>query len=160
MTDFTEQEPQRGTPPPFVPFVPVGGMPQQPSPQQQFADEEAPPREQGGSKWDWIGSPSRPEAKEHDDGISDLFTVTSEDVGASDEDLSDLTDVDLDHDVIDADPDTGDLSDLVDVTDEDIMGFEGTGQRPSQTAARQRMARRPTRRYGPPPDTMAGGMRG
>ena len=152
MTDFTEQEPQRGTPPPFVPFVPVQQQ-QAMEPPQQFADEEAPPQEQGGSKWEWVGSDKRPVAQEEDDGISDLFRVTPEDVGASDEDLSDLTDVDMEHDILDADED-GTLNDLVDVTNEDIMGFEGVGQRPSKPASQQR--RRIVRRYGPPPDTMMG----
>ena len=101
------------------------------------------------SKWDWIGSPSRPEAQGEDDGISDLFRVTDEDVGASDEDLSDLTDVDMEHDILDADDD-GTLNDLVDVTEEDIMGDE-LGQRPSKPASRQQRPRyRITPRYQPP----------
>lgn len=101
-----------------------------------------------GSKWDWIGSPSRPEAQEEDDGISDLFRVTAEDVGASDEDLSDLTDVDMEKDILDAGPD-GTLDDLVDVTEEDIMGDE-LGQRPSKPASRQPRYRRTSLRYIPP----------
>ena len=101
------------------------------------------------SKWDWIGSPSRPEAQEEDDGISDLFRVTDEDVGASDEDLSDLTDVDMEHDILDADED-GTLNDLVDVTEADIMGDE-LGQRPSRPASQQyRVRRRALPRYQPP----------
>ena len=101
------------------------------------------------SKWDWVGSPSRPEAQEEDDGISDLFRVTDEDVGASDEDLSDLTDVDLERDVLDAGPD-GSLDDLVDVTEADIMGDE-LGQRPSKPASQQRRPRyRLSPRYQPP----------
>ena len=104
-----------------------------------------PPR--GG--WDWIGSPSRPEAQEEDDGISDLFRVTDEDVGASDEDLSDLTDVDMEHDILDADED-GTLNDLIDVTEADIMGDE-RGQRPSKPASQQRRPRyRLSPRYQPP----------
>ena len=106
------------------------------------------PEPQGG-KWDWIGSPSRPEAQEEDDGISDLFRVTDEDVGASDEDLSDLTDVDMEHDILDADED-GTLDDLIDVTEEDIMGDE-LGQRPSSPASQQRRPRyRLSPRYQPP----------
>lgn len=102
-----------------------------------------------GSKWDWVGSPSRPEAAEHSDGISDLFTVTDEDVGASDDDLSDLTDVDMEEDVLDAGPD-GTLNDLVDVTEADIMGDE-LGQRPSRPASQQRRPRyRISPRYQPP----------
>jgi len=101
------------------------------------------------SGWDWIGSPSRPESQEHDDGISDLFTVTDEDVGASDEDLSDLTDVDMEHDILDADED-GTLDDLVSVTEEDIMGDE-RGQRPSKPPSQQRKTGyMTTPRYQPP----------
>jgi len=99
--------------------------------------------------WDWVGSPSRPEAQEEDDGISDLFRVTDEDVGASDEDLSDLTDVDMERDILDAGPD-GSLDDLVDVTEADIMGDE-LGQRPSRPASQQHRTRyRITPRYQPP----------
>ena len=103
--------------------------------------------------WDWIGSPSRPEAKEHSDGISDLFTVTDEDVESSDEALSDLTDVDIEKDILDSDDD-GSLDDLVSVTEEDIMGDE-MGQRPSNPASQQRRRilpkyRRTSLRYIPP----------
>lgn len=102
-----------------------------------------------GSRWSWIGSPSRSEAQEKSDGISDLFVVTDEDVGASDEDLSDLTDVDIEHDIMDADDD-GSLDDLVTVTEEDIMGDE-IGQRPSAPPSRQSKSRyRLTQRYQPP----------
>ena len=107
------------------------------------------PEPEQGSKWDWVGSPSRPEAQEESDGISDLFRVTAEDVGASDEDLSDLTDVDMEHDILDAGPD-GSLNDLVDVTEADIMGDE-LGQRPSRPASQQRRPRyRQSPRYQPP----------
>jgi len=116
-------------------------------PQQQFADEQEQESKPG---WDWIGSPSRPEAKENSDGISDLFRVTEEDVGASDEDLSDLTDVDMEKDILDADED-GSLDDLVNVTQEDIMGSEEYGQRPSKPPSRQARSRyRITPRYQPP----------
>ena len=87
----------------------------------------------------WLQESSYPDAQKHSDGISDLFTVTDEDVGASDEDLSDLTDVDMENDILDADED-GTLNDLVDVTDEDIMGDE-RGQRPSAPPSRQRRPR-------------------
>ena len=79
--------------------------------------------------------------------------VTDEDVGASDEDLSDLTDVDLERDVLDAGPD-GSLDDLVDVTEADIMGDE-LGQQPSRPASQQQ--RRPRYRISPryqPPTSM------
>ena len=120
---------------------------------------EAPPSEEQEdnqeeeSKWSWIGSPDRPEAKEHSDGISDLFTVTDEDVESSDEALSDLTDVDIEKDVLDSDDD-GSLDDLVSVTEEDIMGDE-MGQRPSKPASQQRRRslpkyRRTSLRYIPP----------
>jgi hypothetical protein len=123
------------------------------SQEQDFLDEEMEqpmeqPQEQG-SKWGWLVSPSRPEAQEVSDGISDLFRVTDEDVGASDEDLSDLTDVDMENDILDADDD-GTLNDLVDVTEEDIMG-DDRGQRPSRPASQQYRTRyRLTPRYQPP----------
>lgn len=114
----------------------------------------APEAEQS-DKWNWIGSPDRLEAKEHSDGISDLFTVNAEDVGASDEDLSDLTDVDIEKDILDADED-GSLDDLVDVTEDDIMGDE-LGQRPAKPASKQRGARRRTLpRYQLPPTSLRG----
>jgi len=110
---------------------------------------EPEPAPSSGSQWGWIGSPDRPEAQEHEDGISDLFTVDPEDVGASDEDLSDLTDVDMERDVLDAGPD-GSLDDLVDVTEADIMG-DDRGQRPSKPASQQRRPRyRINPRYQPP----------
>ena len=98
------------------------------------------------SKWDWIGSPSRPEAQEYSDGISDLFTVTDEDIGASDEDLSDLTDVNLEEDILDAGPD-GSLNDLVDVSQEDIMG---SAPRPKPRYRINPRVRRLPDRYNPP----------
>jgi hypothetical protein len=108
------------------------------------------------SGWDWIGSPSRPEAQEESDGISDLFRVTDEDVGASDEDLSDLTDVDIERDIVDADDD-GSLDDLVTVTEADIMG-DDIGQRPSKSPSKQsRMRYKFSPRYQPP--TSIGGIR-
>ena len=101
------------------------------------------------SSWNWVGSPDRPEAQEESDGISDLFRVTDEDVGASDEDLSDLTDVDMERDILDADED-GTLDDLVNVTEEDIMG-DDRGQRPSKPPSQQRRVRyKVTPRYQPP----------
>ena len=109
---------------------------------------EPEPEPEQGSKWDWIGSPSRPEAQGEEDGISDLFRVTEEDVGASDEDLNDLTDVDIEHDILDADED-GSLDDLTTVTEADIMGNE-LGQRPSKPSSQQRRARRRIVRYQPP----------
>ena len=108
-----------------------------PEPEPIPAPEIPPVRSSG---WDWVGSPSRPEAQEESDGISDLFRVSSEDVGASDEDLDDLTGVDIEKDILDADED-GSLDDLVVVTDEDIMGNE-LGQRPAKPQSRQRGTRR------------------
>ena len=116
--------------------------------EEQEIEQETPVQESKPG-WDWIGSSSRPEAQEEDDGISDLFRVTDEDVGASDEDLSDLTDVDMERDILDAGPD-GSLDDLVDVTEADIMGDE-RGQRPSKPASQQRRPKyRVTPRYQPP----------
>ena len=103
------------------------------------------PESQQGSKWDWVGSPSRPEAQEESDGISDLFRVDSDD------DTSDLISVDLEKDIID-----GDLSDLTEVSEEDILGDGETGQVPldykPDTPRRRvlpRYRRTPTR-YTPP----------
>ena len=110
--------------------------------------------EPSGSKWDWIGSPSRPEVQEHSDGISDLFTVDDEDIGAG-SDVDDLIEVDIERDIIDANEETGDLSDLVDVTDEDIMGNE-LGQSPldykppAQSQRKQPRYRLTPRRTAPP----------
>ena len=84
----------------------------------------APDLEQS-SKWNWIGSPDRPEAQETDDGISDLFEVPSDLT-----DTQDLISVDVEGDIVEANPVTGDLSDLVDVSEEDILGDEETGQIP------------------------------
>ena len=106
------------------------------------------PEPEQSSKWEWVGDTNRPEAQENRDGISDLFTVTDDDVGASDEDLSDLTDVNMEEDVLDAGPD-GSLNDLVDVTEADIMGDE-LGQRPSKPASQQHRTRRRVPRYQPP----------
>ena len=127
---------------------PEGDIGEQDIAMPELAPEPVPlPPPSGG--WDWVGSPSRPEAQQEDDGISDLFRVTDEDVGASDEDLSDLTDVDMENDILDAGPD-GTLNDLIDVTEEDIMGDE-LGQRPSKPASLQRRPRyRITPRYQPP----------
>lgn len=97
------------------------------------------------SRWSWIGSPSRPEAQESRDGISDLFEVGGED---DEEDIEDLTSVDIENDIIDADPDTGDLSDLTDVFEEDVMGMPGTGQPPSEKFLRQKRRASRFRRLG------------
>ena len=133
---------------------------QQPAPpqEQDFASEEQPEQPEQESKpgWEWIGSPSRPEAEERSDGISDLFTVDDDDIDAG-EGVDDLVEVDMERDILDADEGTGDLSDLVDVTDEDMFGSDEYGQRPSKPASQQRR-RRITPRYQPP--TSTGGMRG
>jgi len=70
----------------------------------------------------WVGAPDTP--RQASDGISDLFEVETED------DTSDLISVDIDKDIIDANEETGDLSDLVEVSEEDILGDEETGQVP------------------------------
>jgi hypothetical protein len=81
-----------------------------------------------------------------DDGISDLFSVTDDDIGAG-EDLDDLTDVDFERDILDADDD-GSIESLVSVdTQRDIMGVE-----PKRKVRKVRIVR-PT--YRPPP---TGGM--
>ena len=153
MPNYTEDE--QGNPIPILEPLPQG---ENPRISREQAQETVPdePSEESESGWGWVGSPSHPEAKESDDGISDLFTVTPEDVGASDEDLSDLTDVDIDRDVMDADAD-GSLDDLTTVTEKDIMGSDDFGQRPSRPASRQpRMKRRAVPRYQPP--SSMGGM--
>ena len=125
-----------------------------PQPVEMDEEQEAPEQESKPG-WDWVGSPSRPEAQEEEDGISDLFRVTPEDVGASEDDLSDLTDVDIEKDILD-----GDLSDLTDVFEEDVMGEGDMGQKPSQKFLRSKRTDRDARRYGEKPPTSLGGMRG
>ena len=141
-------------------------------PPEQFADEEAREQQQPQESkpgWDWVGSPSRPEAKKFDDGISDLFEVGNED------DTSDLVSVDIDKDIIDV-SERGDLSDLTEVSTEDIMGDEETGQIPleytpddeemiqqfngQRQQPRYRVAPRVSTRPRYTPPTSAGGMRG
>jgi len=139
-------------------------------PPERFADEEAQQQQESKPGWDWIGSPSRPEAKKHDDGISDLFEVGNED------DTADLVSVDIDKDIIDTN-ERGDLSDLTEVSTEDIMGDEETGQVPleytpddeemlqefngQRQQPRYRVAPRvSTRPRYTPPETSLGGMRG
>ena len=112
------------------------------------------PEEDG--KVSWVGSPATP--RKADDGISDLFETGTK---GEEDDLRDLTTVDVDADIIDADPDTGDLSDLTDVTEEDVLGDEDTGQFPDATPYQQRLRKtraRPVRKTirRPPPPTMGG----
>jgi len=106
-------------------------------------------REEG---WQWIGDPGRPEAKKFDDGISDL--VEGPDLEQEEEDMDDLMGVDFEVDILDV-GDDGTLEDLVNVTNEDIIGMA-----PRPQYRRPAPRRRTTRRNGPPPDTSLGGMRG
>jgi len=99
--------------------------------------EPEPEQPRGESKAVWVGSPGA--SGKSEDGISDLFDVSNKE---EEDDLRDLTSVDVDADIIDADPDTGDLSDLTDVTEEDVLGDEDTGQFPDATPARLRMMKR------------------
>ena len=97
-------------------------------PPQDFADEQQGQQEQEQPEekregWGWVGAPDHPEAQKHDDGISDLFDVGQED------DTSDLVSVDIEKDIIDAN-ERGGLDDLTEVSTEDIMGDEETGQIP------------------------------
>lgn len=115
-------------------------------PEPMSAPEPLPePAPSSGSKWSWIGSPDRPEAQEYSDGLSDLFEVGNEDNG------DDLLSVDIEKDIID-----GDLADLTEVSEEDIMGDEETGQipldyKPDMPRGRPMPRyRRPTQRYIPP----------
>ena len=94
-----------------------------------------------------------PEAEE-EGGAEDIFTVTEEDVmGTEGEDLSDQTDgLSPDDDAPD------DMSDLIDVSLEDVHGV--APQQPQKPQPKYRIAprgRSVVRRY-PPPPTM-GGMR-
>ena len=100
--------------------------------------------------WQWVGDERRPEAKESSDGISDLFAVSDEDVL---DDVEELVEVDMDRDVIDAGED-GTLGDLVNVTEEDIMG---SGEYNQPAPKRYRVAKRGTTRQ--PPPTSVGGLR-
>ena len=99
------------------------------------------PRKEG---WGWIGSPDHPDAQKHDDGISDLFEINEGDFDETDG-VDDLVDVDFERDILDAN-ENGDLEDLVNVTNEDIMG---SAPRPRQPRYRP-VVRRPTRRFEPP----------
>jgi len=111
-----------------------------------------------GSKqgWNWIGSPSRPEAKKYRDGVSDLFRA---DFDGDSEDVNDLVTVDIKHDVLDAGHD-GTLDDLVDVFPEDIMGVDSIGQRPSRKHLRKLRAERKARQSASGSTTSVGGMTG
>jgi len=88
------------------------------------------------SKAVWVGAPDAP--GQANDGLSDLFSTHNIDEA---DDLRDLTEVDVDRDIIDADEDSGDLSDLTDVTEEDVLGDEETGQFPDATPYQQQMRR-------------------
>jgi len=123
--------------------------PVEPSEPEMLEDEgeEQPEDKKGG--WEWVGSPDRPEAQKASDGISDLFEVDSDD------DTSDLVSVDLEKDIID-----GNLDDLTEVSEEDILGDEETGQVPLNyrpDAPRKRVVPRSRRgvvtRYVPPTST-------
>ena len=85
-----------------------------------------------------------------DDGISDLFSVTDDDIGAGD-DLDDLTDVSFEEDILDSDPD-GTLNSLVDVdVARDIIGT------PSRKRIKPRTIKRVRTYY--PPGASLGGLR-
>ena len=118
-------------------------------------EQSLPEVEEVKPKWQWIGDTERPEAAETEDGISDLFEVNDEN------DTDDLLRVDVEKDVLDANPETGGLDDLTEVSETDIMGDEDNQvplyykpDKPRQRFRRiQRIARRET------PDTSMGGMR-
>ena len=116
----------------------------QPAPE-QFELEQPEPVQS--SKWDWIGSPSRPEAKEHSDGLSDLFDAPDQE--EIDEDMDDLTGVDFEKDILDANEE-GNLEDLTNVSNEDIIGV---APRPQQ---RKVAPKRITSRHGYAPPTSMG----
>ena len=134
-------------------YPPVVSVPME---QEEMVEEQE--RPEGDGKAVWVGAPDAP--GQADDGISDLFETGTK---GEEDDLRDLTSVDVDADIIDVDPDTGDLSDLTDVTEEDVLGDEDTGQFPDATPYQQRMMKRArparrTTRYTPP--TSMGGIRG
>lgn len=97
------------------------GLNTMPMPEEVEGEES----EQG---WGWVGSPDHPDAKKSSDGISDLFQVDD------DPDTDDLVEVDIEHDIMD-----GDLSDVTDVTEEDIIGDDIYGQSPLDDPNAQRL---------------------
>lgn len=113
-------------------------------------EEEIQEEPEQSSRWTWIGSPDRPEAKKSKDGISDLFEVDDN------PDTDDLVTVDMEADIID-----GDLEDLTEVTEEDVMGDElGQTELDYKPTPQRRPVSRPRRipvRYNPPPSI--GGIR-
>jgi len=98
----------------------------------------------------WIGAPDAP--RQSEDGISDLFD-TNELVAETEEDMDDLTSVDMEKDVLDADED-GSLESLVSVSQEDIIGTPSVSNRDRQR--RRHRVIQPYRRY--PPTTGMGGL--
>lgn len=123
-------------------------------------------------RWTWLGSPKYPGADKYSDGISDLFEFGNE------TDTDDLISVDIDRDIVDAGND-GTLNDLVDVTEQDIMGDDNGqqslnyepeadvygGQSPldENPLPQRRLTRTPPKRVfrsRPPMRSQMGGMRG
>lgn len=92
--------------------------------------------ESSSRSFNWIGSPTKEDAE---DGISDLFEVSDEDIHGG---IDDLTSVDIEKDILDAGED-GTLDDLTDVTEADIMGDEDYDQPPNKAG---RQASRQSRR--------------
>jgi len=120
----------------------------------EFAEEIAQEQEEAGggnSGWEWIGDNRRPEAQASKDGISDLFEVSDEDIGGGEE-IDDLVEVDMERDIIDAGED-GTLDDLVNVTNEDIMGSGEHAQPPPKGA---RLVKRRVSRQSTSPPNMGG----
>jgi len=123
-----------------------------PAPLSEEEAQEQLESEQGGS-WQWIGDNRRPEAQKSSDGLSDLFEVDD------DPDTDDVVSVDLEKDIMD-----GDLSDVTDVSEADILGDDEAGQtdlnyRPDPPRRRPVLhPRRVSQRYVPP--TSAGGIGG
>ena len=118
-------------------------------PEQEFTE---PPPQEGTGETVWIGAPDAP--RQASDGISDLFDPGTED------DTSDLVSVNFEEDIIDANPETGDLSDLVDVSEDDVLGDEETGQMPLNYRPAPQQVRRVQRRTSPsrytPPTSVRG----
>lgn len=133
-------------PPDTAPFAPLPRIVPDPAP-----DPAPEPADREG--FQWIGDPRRAEAQEGD-GMSDLFQT------GGDDDASDLTRVDIEKDIIDADED-GTLDDLVVTTEDDIIGDE-LGQIPEDNGirARQRRASRKRVRFSRPQRDTGPGMSG
>lgn len=74
-------------------------------------------------KWKWVGDTSHPD-NVSGDGVSDLFKVEDDYIA---DDPSDVTQLDVEEDVLDADED-GSLESVLGVDEEDILGEDLSGE--------------------------------